>query len=59
VILGFNEEMRLGAKALVDELQKLRSIGAHHVLFNLNGTGRPIAKVIADLSADVLPHIND
>ena len=51
--------MRLGPKALVDELQKLRSIGAHHVLFDLNGTGRSIAKVIAELSADVLPHIND
>jgi luciferase-type oxidoreductase len=51
--------MRLGAMALVEELRKLRSIGAHHVLLNLNGTGRPIAEVLMELSVDVLPYVGD
>ncbi|MEW6645103.1 MAG: TIGR03571 family LLM class oxidoreductase [Pseudomonadota bacterium] len=51
--------MRTGAFALIDELRQLRKIGAHHVLFNLNGTGRPVPEILSELAEDVLPYVND
>lgn len=49
--------LRSGSRHLVRELLDLRAMGIHHVLFNLNGTGRPIAEILSELSEEVFPEI--
>lgn len=47
--------LRVGRKALIDELTALRDLGAGHVMFNIAGQTRPADTVLRELSTAVMP----
>lgn len=52
-----NLGVRTGRNGLIDTLQRMRSVGVHHVALNLTTAIRPPAEVIDEIGADVIPAI--
>lgn len=52
IFLGY----KLGRNRLIEMLSELKSIGVHHVIFNLRHSERPAEEVMRELAAEVLPH---
>lgn len=47
--------LRLGRNQLLQYLKNLRALGVNHVMFNLRFSRRPVAEVLNELAAEVLP----
>ncbi|WP_245445107.1 TIGR03571 family LLM class oxidoreductase [Pseudaminobacter soli (ex Li et al. 2025)] len=48
---------RLGRKALIGHFRRLAEIGVDHIAVNLRQSTRPLAEVIEELAADVMPQL--
>lgn len=46
---------RLGAKELVEYLDRLRAVGVNHVALNFRPSRRPVEEVMEEIARDVLP----